>query len=364
MKIAHVACLLNPSLGVLQQMQWEREIVKSEGLDFETYLFTRTSFSKFSVCKTYKLPKNNLLAYVLLRVRFFIWILKNRKNYDLYIFRYSMHDPFMYLISLFIKNYATLHHSFEVEEIELYNDQNFFIKKAKLLIEKYLGVKVINKAKAIIGVTEEICKYELLRIFDTKVFKPFFVYPNGIYGTKLIADRRASQIECILVSSNFQPWVGLDLLIDQYNRYGDLNIKIHLVGNAPKELLSKLAGKNMFVYHGVLEGEKLLKLYERAWLGITSFGFHRKQMKQACTLKAREYLSLGIPVVGGHEEVGLPQGFKFYRKIKCSLHEIKRFAIDSRIFSRKEIRETSLKYIDKRVYVEQFINFLSLLEMK
>ena len=40
-----------------------------------------------------------------------------------------------------------------------------------------------------------------------------------------------------------------------------------------------------------------------------------RDMEEACTLKVREYLASGLPVVSGHRDSGLPADFPFYHQL-------------------------------------------------
>ena len=75
-------------------------------------------------------------------------------------------------------------------------------------------------------------------------------------------------------------------------------------------------------------------------------------MHSACTLKTREYLSLGIPVFSGHYDI-FPSNFPFYRKGNLNIEEIIDFGIEMRRFSNLEIFEKSKKYIDKNILVNE-----------
>ena len=284
-------------------------------------------------------------------------MLKNARKYDLVLLRYSMHDPFQWVLTRFLKNYGTLHHAFELEEIELTLGKS---KLVRTLFERYLGRRVIARSKVIVGVTDEICRYEVSRLDDAMLeAPPVFVYPNGIECLKTVTDKRSNAIECVFVSWKFQPWVGLDLIIREYEKYGSLGMTIHLIGHVPSEFVPQIKEMDLFVCHGPLFGRDLMKLYETAWLGITSFGFHRKKMKQACTLKAREYLCAGIPVVGGYEEVGFPECFPFYTKLECDLQNIKRVALEGRKVRRDEVRAASMPFIEKKSHVKNLVAFLN-----
>ena len=85
---------------------------------------------------------------------------------------------------------------------------------------------------------------------------------------------------------------------------------------------------------------------------------YRANVKEGSTLKVREMLGMGLPVYSGHIDTALPKNFPFYLKGTIKIEEILKFARDTARFSRNEIRNRSLPYIDKRIYARKLSEFL------
>ena len=113
------------------------------------------------------------------------------------------------------------------------------------------------------------------------------------------------------------------------------------------------------VYHGVLSKEALTHLYQSMDLGLGTFGLHRKNMKEACTLKSREYLANGLAVVADHKDSALPEDFPFYIQHKFKLDLIVDIARKYRAYSKHEISLAATTYIDKKrwlIALKQWLN--------
>lgn len=350
-RLLHIGCLINPGKGIINQMMWEQKAADSCNIQLDTILFTTDKYSQYSVCKTFKYFNSEVLTYLHIRFRFFLWVFKNRFNYDKILLRYSPYDPFQFFICLFLKNYLTVHHTFEYEEIVLSKKY----VKIKYFFESIFSKIVFKNAIGIIGVTNEICIYELKRI---KSPLKYYMYPNGILNDFVSSKINSNYIECVFVSSLFQSWTGIDKLIDDYKKNGDLGMKIHLIGLIPLDILTDLKNSTLFVLHGELNTQKIREIYNRCTLGISSFGFEKKNMKEACPLKSREYLSAGLSVIGGYTDAILPIEFPYYTKINPSLKEIKDIAEKLRFVNRNDVREAALPYISKIHLLKQMINFL------
>ena len=351
-KVLHIGCLVNPGIGIINQLTWEQMAAKNNNFNIETFLFTTHKYSKYSVCKTSKESNLQLITYLKIRVKYFYWLLKNKSNYDVILLRYSPHDPFQFLISFFVKNYYTIHHTFENEEILISKN----LSKIKLFFEKYFSKKILANSKGIIGVTNEICNYQIQRLGSNK---NIFVYPNGIYSDFTAKSLQTNEINCIFVSSQFQKWTGIDHLINDYTLNGNLGMRIHLIGKINEKLRKELEKSTLFIVHGELNPEDIHKIYDISTIAISSFGFDRKNMKEACPLKSTEYLSAGLPVVGGYNDAVLPINFPYYTKMNPSLFEIKHAAIKSLSYSRLEVKQAAMPYIDKANLLKLLMNFLS-----
>jgi hypothetical protein len=75
-------------------------------------------------------------------------------------------------------------------------------------------------------------------------------------------------------------------------------------------------------------------------------------------LKVREYLSMGLPVVGNHEEV-LPKDFQYYMRGGPDISSILEVADGWGAVSRAQVAEYSLPYISKRSIVQDFYERLT-----
>lgn len=362
MKILHSALLKNCSAGIVEQMYAELKSAQDLDIDLEVKIFIpkqeieekyKDIFEMYNPNKFRKV--SNWIEH---RIEYYKWLKQRENEIDCFILRYSVGDPLQYI---FLKNSKKpvylIHHTKELEEMYIYGFKGLILKN----IDKIFGTLSIKKSAAIIGVTNEIIEYEKLRIKDTT--KKSILYPNGIdmeVIETLIKDKREYETpEILFVASYFYEWHGLDLLIDSFK---DLKIQIvvHIVGNVPEELLNKLNENKIFKYHGSLDQNEIKILAEKCWVGLGSFALHRKNMKEACTLKVREYLSMGLGVYSGHKDV-FPKEFIFYKESEfIEINKLLDYCYEIRNFSKNDIIDSSKKYISKKELVHDFINNIKL----
>lgn len=360
-RVLHSAALLSPPSGILNQMHMEQEAAEKHDIDWRVKMFCPMgSLGNANIvhaddnvhAKQLGTIWGKLFGWIKLRRNYHRWLLDQQSNYDVFLLRYYVHDPFQLIfIARCKKPVFFVHHTLEVPELSLSGGFRGFFRS---LLEAMLGPPTISRAKGIVGVTQEIVDYEVSRS-GAKVLKSY-VYSNGIILKKLnLQDMRNLEIPELLFVANFAPWHGLDLILKSVKDSNE-NFVLHLVGKIPYELV-ELTNDPRVVVHGHLCQNEILALSSQCWIGLSAFALRRKKMKQACPLKVREYLMLGLPVVGNYEEL-FPKSFPHYKISDSNLSSIIKYAKDSRQFSKWQVQAESSIYIDKVILVKELHSFL------
>lgn len=348
MKVLHSALMKYASSGILNQMTWELKAAEKLNLDWEVVLYVQ----EYNANKPSEIVKQwegtSRLNWIKFRQDYYKWLLEQSRFFDVLVLRHSISDPFQAAFIKKIKKPVYLvHHTLEVQEILSDNNMKTNIKSK---IEKYFGKISLDSAQGVIAVTNEIFNYENKRTKNK--FKDKIIYPNGIdYDDNKIQDGRRSDIpELIFVSSYFNSWHGLDLLLKDLNNTSEKFI-LHIVGNL-NSIDKQLAKQDeRIVLHGHLSQNEIQELVSKMWIGLSSFALFRKGMKEACTLKVREYLRNGLPVYSGHKDI-FPESFCYYRVGEPKFKNILEYARIVRFVDKRVVSELSKEYIDKEQLVK------------
>jgi len=133
---------------------------------------------------------------------------------------------------------------------------------------------------------------------------------NGV-DTTLFTKKKVSQendVLAMIAVATFRRHHGYERIIkglyDYKNSSGTRKIKLYLVGNGPelsyyKDLTKEYSLDDYIVFCGAKTGKELDILYDKADIGLGSFGFYKIGLTNASSLKTREYLCKGLPVVSG-----------------------------------------------------------------
>ena len=229
--------------------------------------------------------------------------------------RYTVPD---YFLLRFIKKYSdfiiTEHQTFETKE--WFSNKNY----VAFIFEVIFGRKIRSYLRAMVGVTKEICNYQLSKI-NRQV--PSFVMPNGIdvsstFLRKIPPWEQGGKLHLLCVAQ-VANWHGLDRLIWGMANSGNSNVYLHIVGDGPaipqlKELVSHKDLEDQVIFHGFKTGEELDEMFDKCHIAVGSLGIHRKGLKETSDLKSREYCARGIPFFNSALDADFPVSFPFRLK--------------------------------------------------
>lgn len=361
MKVLHAALMSQRLSGVFQQMSWEQDAAERLGLPWESRVFIPNSLEvpdeRIAVRATEgddflaggKTAIGSAVRWRAWRLAFYDWLQERaRGDVDLIVLRYAPNDPFRARATRNLDAaVVSLHHTLELEEMKLNG------ARVRVLAERRWGNRALRSADHIAGVTREIADYELRRC--RRVKDEAFIYPNGADMTNAPHGvvPRASVPEIVFVADNFQPWQGLDRLL---TNLPETAFHLHLVGELPLSLRD-MAHDSRIKCWGRLPRRELEQLLGSASVGLSSFALDRKNMREACTLKVREYLSSGLAVYSGHADV-FPDDFNYYRSGAADMSAVVSFARQVAGVERSRIAEASAPYISKDILLANFYSTL------
>jgi glycosyltransferase involved in cell wall biosynthesis len=223
-------------------------------------------------------------------------------NPDYILMRYPLANKWLLrYVSEFQGRIIFEHNTKEPEELES-NKSVSELSGMMYRDETEYGPQVLRAAAGIIGVTPEITRYEIARA--GKNIQSWTI-TNGIdFSGRTLRneppfDRK--NIKLLFLGGSPAPWQGEDLLLRALADYkGEYNVTLDFAGIFPKEsqqLAVDLGLTDQVKFHGTLAGRELEKLFDSSHAGIGTLALSRKKLKEAVSLKVREYLSRGLPVV-------------------------------------------------------------------
>ncbi|NCC62759.1 MAG: glycosyltransferase, partial [Verrucomicrobiae bacterium] len=308
------------------------------------------------------IPRTNILSYRFTGLKeAYRWIGKDIPQY-LYL-RYPLGCPlsaiFTHKVSALGVKIITEHQSKEPKEL-------FLLKKRLFMISDWLfGRSLLSSVSLVIGVTPEIRDFEKKRAPKAQTVS----ISNGVdlqeYPLRNYHIQKDKVGIDMLFTGALAPWHGLDRLIRAMRPYSGCQIRLHIAGDGEemdklKSMAKKLPKRHSVIFHGYLDKEGISSLFDVCDVAIGSLALDRNGLRQACTLKTREYAARGIPFVinyGDPDFQGVPWVLRLPSKSQIDIHRICSWSSDN---SQKpeEIRAKSssiISYEEKARQLKQAI---------
>lgn len=192
-------------------------------------------------------------------------------------------------------------------------------------------------------------KTEVIRIIAVAGMCSFHGYDRLIEGlNNYYAQGEKREVELHMVGGKAEPG-------NELSRYQDLCQKYHL--------------EKRVIFYGEKKGEELDRVYDKCNLAVGSLGMYRIGYKMASSLKIREYLAKGLPVItGSRVDVFEKKDFPYYLEFENndtpigvqkiidfydSIYEEK----DNRTINEK-IREYAAKNCDMKSALKNVIEYI------
>jgi len=210
-----------------------------------------------------------------------------------------------------------------------YDKENKYIKnKNYMLLSKDKFWR-----KRLKGLVDRIVTYSDDEIiFDIKTIR----VSNGVDFSILPIKKRnfsplGSEVNLIAVAT-LSFWHGYDRLIEGIAKYNksllrqNTQVKLHIVGEGEQEIIdhyTQLIEDNNLaesvILHGQKIGQALDEVFEISDIAIDSLGRHRSGIFYNSSLKGKEYVARGLPVVSGVEtELDDYPSYKYYFRVPAN----------------------------------------------
>jgi len=114
--------------------------------------------------------------------------------------------------------------------------------------------------------------------------------------------------------------------------------------------------------HGPLLRSSYEPLLASCTAAIGSLALFRNGMEEACSLKVREYLALGLPVIGGYEDSDIPSDAEYFLRLsnnsKPLIPERDRIAAFVDSWRSRRVPHSAIAHLDVSVKEAQRLAFM------
>lgn len=316
------------------------------------------------------------------------YIERNRFSFDRIIFRYPLTTKGLKNFSRhFDKKIVFEHNSKEIEEqrLTIKNKQyaefgifpsRFFYwyqeKVYPLYAEKYLFKATTGHAYAGACVTREIADYERSRNHSYKTFVSSNFYDVSKASLSESHYEEGTLLTLGMIVTTTAAWYGLERLLRSFSSVQH-QYRLVIAGISGddlyiQKLLSEYRIEKHITFLGKISRDGLPAFYNAVHVCFGSLGLYTINLKYASTLKVKEGVSFGIPVIlAYHEEdfVSNPDFKPYYLQLANDNSTIdfeaitefaKRFYTDPQ--NKQKLRQLAFKYLDVGVKMDLLIQHI------
>lgn len=248
----------------------------------------------------------------------------------------------------------------EMQELRLLSLKNPMRYLPRFFLSSLTRSSIFKHSGCIVSPTFELGQLDDFVKFNKKIV----VAPNSINLCEQPLVKKSFQADkvghLLFLGSPSQPWHGIDKILALAVALGE-KYHIHIVGphrepNSP----------NNVTWHGYLHPVEYRAVAANCIAALSSMALYRNKMNEACTLKVRECIAMGLPIILAHSDTSfinhepewicqLPNdkesiNSKSVEKIKLFLEKMK-----NRVVSHEE----SYEYIDSSVLEKKRIEAIS-----
>jgi hypothetical protein len=258
-----------------------------------------------------------------------------------------------------------------VLEINTDDVQELQVKRefAYSIYDRLTRFHLLGRASGLVAVTPALATNSRFAGFG----RPLLVLPNGIeYGRFANYVRRSAvpgtPPQVGFVGTPGMPWQGVDRLFDLARLCPDW--QLHLVGYSERDLEREGVQygdvANVHIY-GRMTQTACASVLAGCDLAISTLALYRRQVDEACTLKSRQYMAQGLPVIMCYEDpditcLQLPFVLQL-PNTETSLEEnlslIRRFAQNSREIPARLVIDSTRPFLDVAAKERRRIAFMS-----
>jgi len=294
MKLGYVVIGESSSLGVLKKIEDQVSVLHSKQLQVELIVYSISNMNLFLNVPYLRTFEFRWRAF------FSMYRKLKEKDFDMFYLRSTPSDLVFLLFSFIMgKKLVVEFNSIRSREMRL--SGKYFMS----VIEEFFTRLLLRNILGFVGVTDEISQYYAKYVNSNKV--RLATVSNGI-DVKSVPIKKVRKLDGglnIIFVGDYNPWFGIDRIIKGARVYrGKDIIRITFVGDGYGKVMEQTFQGNVeFRFTGRLSGDNLDEEFNEADLAIGSLGIHRVGLKQACTLKTREYWARVIPFVISYEDV-------------------------------------------------------------
>ncbi|WP_299434124.1 hypothetical protein [uncultured Aquimarina sp.] len=209
----------------------------------------------------------------------------NTFNPDIIYYRQGIWYPGLPTV---LKSYQVVMEVNTNDLVEIKNES--FVRR---IIYRFGRNKILNCVNGLVAVTNELNELYSFKKVPKVTIGNGYIFDENQIEKKRISDRP----QLVFVGSPDCQWHGVDKIYYLAHKLPEFDF--HIIG------INNTSSSDNLKFYGYLPLEKIKKIYSFCDVAIGSLSLYKAGVNESSTLKVREYLSYGLPVILGGYDVDM-----------------------------------------------------------
>lgn len=225
------------------------------------------------------------------------------------------------------------------------------LSTAKVIYHRLTRARVLRAVAGFVFVTHE------LQSRFTAFTQPSSVIANGISLAEFAEAPPCSSVSprLVFIGTRDTPWHGLERVVELAGLFPEVEIEVIGTESVPAPPTVR--------FHGSLSRERYEPMLQAATAAIGTMGLFKKKMAEACPLKVREYLALGLPVLAAYRDTDVPEGADYFLQLPNDAQPLApwrdRIAAFLESWRRRRVPQSRLAHLDYGVKEKRRLEFMA-----
>jgi glycosyltransferase involved in cell wall biosynthesis len=272
-------------------------------------------------------------------------------NPQVVYFRFAHHSPGLPRLFREVPTVA------EINSDDLSEYRNT-LSVGKLLYHRITRSRVLAPIAGFVGVTRELAAR--FSHFD----RPVIAIGNSIDLSAFLPlpPPEPESFRLAFLGTTGAPWHGLDRLVEIADLVPQWSVEVIGVNRSTWSQLVPVPPPANLHLHGPLLRSSYEPLLASCTAAIGSLALFRNGMEEACSLKVREYLALGLPVIGAYEDTDIASDADYFLRLPNNFEPLDpwrdRIAAFLEHWENRRVPRSSIAHLDVSVKETQRLAFM------
>jgi glycosyltransferase involved in cell wall biosynthesis len=225
---------------------------------------------------------------------------------DVIYFRYAHHSPGLPHL------FASFPTVAEINSDDL-REYSLTLSAPKILYHRFTRGRLLRRVRGFVAVTRELAgRFSRFGVRTETIGNSIELAAFPSLPSPAATDRK----RLVFIGNTGTPWHGLGRVGDLASLFPEHEFVVIGCTKVDYQCYANTSSvPDNLCLLGMMAQQDYQPLLRTATAAIGTLGLYEKQMEEACPLKVREYLALGLPVIGAYQDTDIPPDSDYFLRL-------------------------------------------------